>query len=87
MSLKFTDSWDYNKKKEGRKGKRKEGKERGREREREKRNKQGKGRRRGRRGERRQAILTKCTLEVDASLAPMENELTHPGRSALKGRS
>ena len=70
--------------KEGRKRKRKEEKERGRERER----KQKKGRKRqGRRGERRQASLTTCTFEATGSLAPMENELTHTGRSSLKGRS
>ena len=66
-----------------RKEKRKEEKERGTERKKKKERR----RRQGRRGERRQAILTKCTLEAAASLAPMENELTHSGRSALKGRS
>ena len=82
--MKATDIWGYNRNKEGRKRKRKEEKERGRERER----KQKKGRRRqGRRGERRQASLTTCIFEGTGSLAPMENELTHTGRSSLKGRS
>ena len=81
--MRSTDIWDYNRKKEGKKGKKK-GRERERHREEKKKERR---RRQGRRGERRQAILTKCTLEAAASLAPMENELTHSGRSALKGRS
>lgn len=83
--MRSTDIWDCNRKKEGRKGKRKKRK---REAEREKKKKETGERKEARKeGERRQAILTKCTLEASASLAPMENELTHTGRSALKGRS
>lgn len=83
--MKSTDIWGYIERRKEGKERKKKGRERKRQREREKTKERKEEARKE--GERRQASLTKCTFEATGSLAPMENELTHTGRSSLKGRS